>query len=651
MQRISPGASTQAPTAASRAAAETAGRAIRPSNTSATDPIGRTSSRRTGSSSPTFARGKLANFTWITPVCDDSDHVNCGGGYGPSWVAALVNTVGKSKFWNSTAIFVQWDDWGGLYDHVPPPFEDYDGLGFRVPLLVISPYARENYVSHVQYETASVLRFAEDLWGLSQLAAADARANSPAKDCFDFSQKPQPFVKIEAPHGRASSCAGFRTITLRRLRVARCWHSRSARAVAALAPRRRVRVTERCSRTCRATMAMRALDQTGAGKIKHVVFIVQENRSFDDLFQGYPGADTVSSGKNSKGETIELQPEPLSKRIRSSTTRRRQCSRPATEPASFPARMPDGRLQSRTRCGRPANRAVRLRAARRVEAVLGHGARVGSRRPHVPVAARRELRRAPIHHRGAGGIEREPADGAVGLRRRKNDTIRTITHQRRTDGSKHASVLRLRDARRRARHARSSRGASMRARTAAVRAASGARGRAILGRRHIRYGPDWKNVISPNWQFITDVRAGKLANFTWITPVCDDSDHVDCRRRLRAVVGRRARQHGRQEQVLGLDRDLRACGTIGAVSTITFRRPTQVYDGLGFRVPLIVISPYAKKELCLARAVRDGERAALRRRSLRSQAARRGRRARDSPAKDCFDFSQKPRPFVKIKAP
>ena len=86
--------------------------------------------------------GKLANFTWITPVCDDSDHVNCPGGYGPSWVAALVNTVGKSKFWDSTAIFVQWDDWGGTYDHVPPPYEDYDGLGFRVPLLVISPYAK-----------------------------------------------------------------------------------------------------------------------------------------------------------------------------------------------------------------------------------------------------------------------------------------------------------------------------------------------------------------------------------------------------------------------------------------------------------------------------------------------------------------------------
>ncbi len=143
--------------------------------------------------------GKLANFTWITPVCADSDHVNCGGGYGPSWVAALVNTVGKSPFWNSTAIFVQWDDWGGLYDHVPPPFKDYDGLGFRVPLLVISPYAKHDFVSHVQYETASVLRFAEDLYGLRALAAADKRAASPAADCFDFGRPPRRFVKISAP--------------------------------------------------------------------------------------------------------------------------------------------------------------------------------------------------------------------------------------------------------------------------------------------------------------------------------------------------------------------------------------------------------------------------------------------------------------------
>jgi phospholipase C len=98
-------------------------------------------------------------------------------------------------------IFVQWDDWGGMYDHVAPPYKNYDSLGFRVPLLVISPYAKKDFVSHVQYETASVLRFAEDLYGLPQLAAADRRATSPASDCLDFSQAPREFVPIEAPKG------------------------------------------------------------------------------------------------------------------------------------------------------------------------------------------------------------------------------------------------------------------------------------------------------------------------------------------------------------------------------------------------------------------------------------------------------------------
>jgi phospholipase C len=117
-------------------------------------------------------------------------------------VTAVVNAVGESKFWDSTAIFVQWDDWGGMYDHVPPPYRGYDGLGFRVPLIVISPYAKKNYISRTQYETASVLRFAEDLFNLDQLSEADARATSPAGDCFDFTQQPRKFVPIKAPEGR-----------------------------------------------------------------------------------------------------------------------------------------------------------------------------------------------------------------------------------------------------------------------------------------------------------------------------------------------------------------------------------------------------------------------------------------------------------------
>ncbi len=82
-----------------------------------------------------------------------------GPGSGPSWIASLVNAIGESPYWDSTAIVILWDDWGGFYDNLPPPFFDHwGGLGFRVPFLVVSPYAREampsqpGYISPTQYE-------------------------------------------------------------------------------------------------------------------------------------------------------------------------------------------------------------------------------------------------------------------------------------------------------------------------------------------------------------------------------------------------------------------------------------------------------------------------------------------------------------------
>ncbi len=89
-----------------------------------------------------------------------------------------------------------WDDWGGWFDSVPPVYEDYDGLGFRVPLIIVSPYAKKGYVTHVQYETASVLRYIEDNFGLAPLAASDKRANDPALDAFDYHRKPRSFTKV-----------------------------------------------------------------------------------------------------------------------------------------------------------------------------------------------------------------------------------------------------------------------------------------------------------------------------------------------------------------------------------------------------------------------------------------------------------------------
>jgi phospholipase C len=143
-----------------------------------------------------IAGGTLANVTWITPIWRHSDHASSQTTLGPHWVNALVNAIGRSPFWNTTAIFLMWDDWGGWYDHVPPPYVDYDGLGFRVPLVIVSPYAKQGYVSHVQYEHGSLLRFVEDNWGLAPLADSDARANDPASDAFSFLAAPRKFRPI-----------------------------------------------------------------------------------------------------------------------------------------------------------------------------------------------------------------------------------------------------------------------------------------------------------------------------------------------------------------------------------------------------------------------------------------------------------------------
>jgi len=96
----------------------------------------------------------------------------------------------RSPMWKNTAIFVTWDDYGGFYDHVPPPQVDGFGLGIRVPLLVISPYAKKGVIDHQVGEFSSVLRFIESNWGLSLLTDRDRDATDLSYD-FDFSQRPR----------------------------------------------------------------------------------------------------------------------------------------------------------------------------------------------------------------------------------------------------------------------------------------------------------------------------------------------------------------------------------------------------------------------------------------------------------------------------
>ena len=137
--------------------------------------------------------GRLAPVTWITPRYELSEHPEWSFCHGENWTTEIVNAVMASPFWKDTAIFITWDDYGGFYDHVPPPQVDRFGFGFRVPLLTISPYAKPGYIDSQLGEFSSVLRFIEDNWGLSQLTHRDRDAFNLSY-VFDFEQEPrEPF--------------------------------------------------------------------------------------------------------------------------------------------------------------------------------------------------------------------------------------------------------------------------------------------------------------------------------------------------------------------------------------------------------------------------------------------------------------------------
>jgi phospholipase C len=147
------------------------------------------------------ANGTLANVTWILPGPLSSDHPGVPlGSCGPGWVANIINAVGNSKYWNSTVIFVFWDDWAGFYDHVPPyVVRDQEGPGFRVPLLVVSPYAHRGIVAHTNVEFASLLKFTEQNFNLGSLGATDTSPYlNNLNAFFDFSVA-RPFVSITTP--------------------------------------------------------------------------------------------------------------------------------------------------------------------------------------------------------------------------------------------------------------------------------------------------------------------------------------------------------------------------------------------------------------------------------------------------------------------
>jgi phospholipase C len=154
--------------------------------------------------------GTLPAVSWITPNGKVSEHPTALVSAGQTYVTGLVNAIMKGPDWNSTAIFLTWDDWGGFYDHEVPPAADENGYGFRVPGIVISPYARQGFIDHQVLSHDAYVKFIEDdFLGGQRLdpktdgrpdPRPDVRETNPllgnlAAD-FDFTQTPRPPVVL-----------------------------------------------------------------------------------------------------------------------------------------------------------------------------------------------------------------------------------------------------------------------------------------------------------------------------------------------------------------------------------------------------------------------------------------------------------------------
>jgi phospholipase C len=139
---------------------------------------------------PDVAAGRLPSVAWLIPPTWESDHPDLGNLCdGENWTVRTLDAIMRSPAWKRTAVFLTWDDFGGFYDHVPPPHVDIYGDGPRVPLLVIGPYARRGFVFHETSDFSSVLRFIEELEGLPALTRRDRTAND-LMDAFDLTARP-----------------------------------------------------------------------------------------------------------------------------------------------------------------------------------------------------------------------------------------------------------------------------------------------------------------------------------------------------------------------------------------------------------------------------------------------------------------------------
>ena len=162
--------------------------------------------------------GTLAKLSYVIPCFANSDHSSSTSNTGPLWVASVVNAIGESKYWDSTAILIVWDDWGGWFDHYTPEHPSYNPsdpyeYGFRVPMLVVSPYVKQaGLVDHTVRNATSILSFIERVFGLGSLNTLDQYSDDLTAAIFDFRRTPLSYTPVSTGSFDPTMCSSIHAL-------------------------------------------------------------------------------------------------------------------------------------------------------------------------------------------------------------------------------------------------------------------------------------------------------------------------------------------------------------------------------------------------------------------------------------------------------
>ena len=249
------------------------------------------------------ARGSLPSVAWVMPSRGRGEHPSDRIANGQKWVSKVVNAAMEGPDAERTAVFLTWDDWGGFYDHVRPPRVDRLGYGLRVPSIVISPYVDRNLdVDHTTYSFDAYLKLIEDRFLVRRAAQRlEPGLARPPPDHAGGSRHPRRPLHGLRLHPATDPLAPPRRVAVRAMM--RRWRPARPTAAVALACLVAAACTAGAGSPSRSggaapqgSRGARGVDpEAGIANLDHLIFIVQENRSFDHYFGTFPGADGIPS--------------------------------------------------------------------------------------------------------------------------------------------------------------------------------------------------------------------------------------------------------------------------------------------------------------------------------------------------------------------